>query len=78
MLELRALNGIGAIMKGIYLTLSLNEGGIMLSKDSVENFQRIFKEQYGEDLTEEEVRESGENLVRYVKLLIEMDQASKK
>ena len=78
MLELRALNGIGAIMKGIYLTLSLNEGGIMLSKDSVEKFQRIFKEQYGEDLTEEEARESGENLVRYVKLLIEMDQASKK
>ena len=50
----------------------------MLSKDSVENFQRIFKEQYGEDLTEEEARESGENLVRYVKLLIETDKASKK
>ena len=72
-----ALNGIGDIMKGIYLTLSLNEGGLMLSKESIEEYQKIMKEQYGEEVSFEEAREQGENLVRFVELLIEIDRKPK-
>jgi len=50
----------------------------MLSKESVESFQRLFKEHYAEDMTYEEAREAGENLVRYFELLIELDRKSKK
>jgi hypothetical protein len=43
----QALNGFSDILGETYLTLSLNEEGIMLSKESVEGFQRIFIEHYG-------------------------------
>lgn len=49
----------------------------MLSKESVEALQKIFKEKYGQDLTYEEARESGENLVRFAKMLMDWDRSSK-
>lgn len=52
-------------------------GNIMLSKESVEALQKIFKEKYGQDLTYEEARESGENLVRFAKMLMDWDRSSK-
>ena len=49
----------------------------MLGKESIEEYQKIMKEQYGEEVSFEEAREQGENLVRFVELLIEIDRKPK-
>ena len=49
----------------------------MLSKESIEEYQKIMKEQYGEEVSFEEAREQGENLVRFFELLIEIDRKPK-
>jgi len=49
----------------------------MLKKESIKEYQRIFKELYGKELSFEEAREQGENLVRFFEALIKADKASK-
>ena len=49
----------------------------MLSKESIEEYQKIMKEQYGEEVSFEDAREQGENLVSFVELLIEIDRKPK-
>ena len=46
----------------------------MLDKEMVEEYQKIMKEQYGEEISFEEAREQGENLVRFFELLIVIDR----
>ena len=48
------------------------------SSDGLKGFRRIYKEQYGKELTYEEAKEAGDNLLRFFKLLIEIDQEKKK
>lgn len=47
------------------------------SSDGLKEFRRIYKEEYGKDLTYEEAKEAGANLVNFFKLLIEIDQRNK-
>lgn len=45
--------------------------------DGLKKFRKIYKEEYGKDLTYEEAKEAGSNLVNFFKLLIEIDQRNK-
>jgi len=47
------------------------------SSGGLKNFRQIYKEEYGKDLTYEEAKEAGSNLVKFFKLLIEIDQRNK-
>lgn len=49
----------------------------MLSKQAIEEYQRIMKERYGQDITLAEAEEQGTRLLKFFELLIEMDQKSK-
>ena len=49
----------------------------MLNKESIEEYQRIMKEHYGEEISFEEAREQRENLVSFFELLIEIDRKPK-
>jgi hypothetical protein len=46
---------------------------VSLSKESVEEFRRIFKEVYGADYTYEEAWEAAHNLVGFFDLLARLD-----
>lgn len=50
---------------------------MQFSDDSLEEFQRIWKQDYGKEITKEEAREYKESLVNYFRILMEMDQRSK-
>ena len=58
-------------------TLVCQKGGVMLNKESIEEYQRIMKEHYGEEISFEEAREQRENLVSFFELLIETDRKPK-
>ena len=45
-----------------------------ISDDGVQEFKRIFKEKYAKDMTDEEAREAGENLVGLFEILLDMSQ----
>jgi hypothetical protein len=45
-----------------------------LTQKSIEEYRKIYKKVYKEDITEEEAREQGERLVRFFKILIEIDE----
>jgi len=49
----------------------------MISQKSTDNLKKIFKEEYKTDLTDEEARQTGQKLVEYFSLLIEMDRKVK-
>jgi flavoprotein len=49
----------------------------MLADKALEKFKKTFKEKYGVEYTDTEVREASENLVRYFELLIKIDQENK-
>jgi len=49
-----------------------------LSKESVEKFQKIFKEQYGEDMSYEDAYESGSNLVGLFEILVKSQMEENK
>ena len=49
----------------------------MLSDKSVQEFKRIFKEEYGKELTDSEARDSAESLIGFFQLLIKVDQRNK-
>lgn len=48
-----------------------------LSDESIEKFQRIFKEYYGNEISKQEALEQGLRLVNFMKLLIEIDLNNK-
>lgn len=49
----------------------------ILSKQTVEEFQKIMKQEYGQDLSLAEANEQGTRLVQFFELLIEIDQKQK-
>ena len=48
-----------------------------LSDESLEEFQRIWKQDYGKEITKEEARLYGDRLVDFFKILMDMDQKPK-
>jgi len=50
---------------------------MQLSDKSVQEFKRIFKEEYGKEYTDAEAREAAENLVGFFDLLIKIDQKNR-
>ena len=49
----------------------LMKGAAMLSDKSIEEFQRLYKNRYGEDISKEKAEELGGRLLNFVKLLQE-------
>lgn len=41
----------------------------MLSKLAIEEYQKIFKEEFGEEISDEEAREQGERLIQLFKVI---------
>lgn len=46
----------------------------MLTLKDLQEFQKLWKEQYDEDLSDEDARKYAERLLRYVKLVVTPDQ----
>ena len=46
----------------------------MLSKQAIEEYRKIFKEEFGQDITEAEAEEQGIRLLRFFEILIKVDQ----
>lgn len=49
----------------------------MLSQKAILKFQKIMKEEYGQDITIEEAEEQGTRLLRLFEILIKVDQRNK-
>lgn len=49
----------------------------MLSKQAIEEYRKIFKEEFGQDITEAEAEEQGTRLLKFFEILIKVDQRSK-
>ena len=49
----------------------------MLSDKAVQEYKEIFKNEYGQDLTDAEAREQGERLLMFFQTLIDIDQRVK-
>ena len=49
----------------------------MLSDKAIQEYKKIFKKEFGQDLTDAEAREQGERLVLFFKTLIDIDQREK-
>lgn len=49
-----------------------------LSDKTVQEYKKIFKEEYGQDLTNAEAREQGERLVKFFEILIRVDRRIQK
>ena len=47
---------------------------IMLSKQAIEEYQKIMKEEFGQDITIAEAEEQGTQLVKFFEILIEIDK----
>lgn len=50
---------------------------MMLPKQAIEEYQKIFKEEFGQDITTAEAEEQGTRLLRLFELLIKIDQRKK-
>lgn len=50
----------------------------MLSKETIDEFKKIFEEEYGVKWTDQEASEATHNLVGFFRLLWEIDQRSKR
>ena len=50
----------------------------MLSNKAVQEYKEIFKNEYGQDLTDVEAREQSERLLKFFEILIKIDQRNKK
>lgn len=46
----------------------------MLSKQAIEEYQKIFNEELGQDITGAEAEEQGTRLLRFFEILIKVDQ----
>lgn len=42
-----------------------------ITQKQIEEYKKIYKKEYGKELTDEEARETGQNLVRFAELIIE-------
>ena len=51
---------------------------MQLSKESIEEFKRIFKKEYGRELTYEEAYEAAFNLLGFFELLWKIDRRLKR
>jgi len=49
----------------------------MLSKQAIEEYQKIMKEEFGQDITVGEAEEQGTRLVGFFETLIEIDRKQK-
>ncbi|MCX6754158.1 MAG: hypothetical protein NTV03_03850 [Candidatus Nomurabacteria bacterium] len=49
-----------------------------LNDKQIEEFQRIWKERFGEDISREDAIEEGLNLIRFIALVIDKDDHSRK
>lgn len=49
----------------------------MISDKAIQEYKEIFKDEYGQDLTEAEAREQGERLLKFFEILIKIDQRNK-
>ena len=49
----------------------------MLSKQAIEEYRKIFKEEFGQDITEAEAEEQGTRLLKFFEILIKVDQRNK-
>lgn len=45
-----------------------------LSQKSIDEYKKIYKKVYKENITDAEAREQGERLVRFFEILIEIDE----
>ena len=45
----------------------------MLSKQAIEEYQKIMKEEFGQDITVAEAEEQGTRLLKFFEILIEID-----
>lgn len=45
-----------------------------LSQKAIDKYKKIYKKVYKEDITDAEAREQGERLVRFFKILIDIDE----
>ncbi|MFC1856039.1 hypothetical protein ACFL2A_05820 [Thermodesulfobacteriota bacterium] len=43
---------------------------MQLSKQAIEDFRRIYKEEYGEEISEEEANKLGVNLLNFYKIIL--------
>ena len=50
---------------------------IMLSNQAIEEYQKIFKEEFGQEITTAEAEEQGTRLLKFFETLIEIDQKQK-
>lgn len=50
----------------------------MLSKQAIEKYQKIFKEEFGQEITIAEAEEQGTRLLKFFEILIKIDQRNKK
>ena len=49
----------------------------MLSKQAIEEYQKIMREEFGQDISIAEAEEQGTRLVKFFETLIEIDQKRK-
>ena len=49
----------------------------MLSKQAIEEYQKIMKEKFGQDITPAEAEEQGTRLLKFFEILIKIDQRKK-
>ncbi len=49
----------------------------MLPDKAIKEYKEIFKDEFGQDLTDSEAQEQGERLLRFFKTLIEIDRRVK-
>jgi len=49
----------------------------MLSREAIEKFKKLMKQEYGVDYTDKEAREAAENLVNFFELLIKIDRRNR-
>jgi len=49
-----------------------------LSPEQVAKFREIYKRQYNTEISDAEAHESGQNLVNFMKILIELDEKKEK
>jgi hypothetical protein len=45
-----------------------------MSYESLKKFKEIYKKQFGEEISDEEARESGERLLTFMRVLLKVDQ----
>jgi hypothetical protein len=50
---------------------------MQLSRKTIEEYQQIYKEEYGKEISFEEAEKQGTNLVELFRLLIKVDKKSK-